>query len=157
MKQASIQTLQTRKSRAILVKGTPVCHWWEVISRSLYEHDCQRALESQNETDDVIWQLHSQSIWGINRSWKTHSQTLNSTTCTAAAFTMPKRWKERESLGANEKRKKWDTKTQQNMTQTWKCKKKLPFSGICRNLDWITVSKEGWINDISQHIPSRGD
>ena len=35
-------------------------------------------------------------------------------------------------------------------------KKKKPFSGICRNLERITVSKEGQIKDKSQHMPSRG-
>lgn len=69
------KSLQTRKSRAILLKGTFVCHWWEVSGWNLYEHNCQRALKSQNETDNVIWQFHSQSIWEINRSRKTHAHT----------------------------------------------------------------------------------
>lgn len=34
-------------------------------------------------------------------------------------------------------------------------KKKMPFSGICRNLERITVSKEGEIKDKSQHMPFR--
>ena len=27
-----------------------------------YKHNCQSVFESQNDTDDVIWQFHSQRI-----------------------------------------------------------------------------------------------
>ena len=72
------ETQQTRKSRAVLAKGTLIClicWWWEIRGWSLQEHDDQRVLESQNETDDVMWWFHSQFIWGTNISWKTHPHT----------------------------------------------------------------------------------
>ena len=56
------KSIQTRKSRAMFVKGT-LCQVWRVRCWSLYEHDCQRALETQCETDDVIRWFHFQRIW----------------------------------------------------------------------------------------------
>lgn len=49
---------------------------------------------------------------------------LPAQTYTAAAFTMPKRLKERELLSADKKRKKWDRDTQWNMTQPYENAKK---------------------------------
>ena len=97
------KSIQTRKSRAMFVKGT-LCQVWRVRCWSLYEHDCQRALETQYETDDVMWWFHSQRIWETNRSWKTHPHPPPPQIRTETAFTMTKTEKERESLVANEKR-----------------------------------------------------
>ena len=51
---------------------------------------------------------------------------------------------------------KYDSDTMK-MPKKEKEKKKKTFVGICRNLELITVSEEGQIKEILQHMPSRGD
>ena len=147
------KTIQTRRSRAVLVNGTLIFYWWEVSSQSLYEHDCQRAWESKMRQ----MMSYVNSIPRLFEKSTDHGKHRPPPqTCTAAAFTSPKRWKERELLSADKKRKKWDRDTQWNMTPTlWKGKK-LPFFPKW-NLEWSPVSKEVWIKEISHHVHSRGD
>lgn len=153
-KKATIQnyTDQVLRSRAVLVNGTLIFYLWEVSSQSLYEHDCQRAWESKMRQ----MMSYVNSIPRLFEKSTDHGKHRPPPqTCTAAAFTSPKRWKERELLSADKKRKKWDRDTQWNMTPTlWKCKK-LPFFPKW-NLERSPISKEVWIKEISHYVPSRG-
>ena len=124
--------LQTRKSRAILVKGKPVSLWWEVSGQRLYNHDCQSVLESQIATDHVIWQSHSQSIWAINQSWKTHN-TPTSTNIPWSNSHNVQEMKGKRITGCKRKEKHMGHRNTINMIRIlWKCKKKK--KGICGDM-----------------------
>ena len=152
------KTLQTRKSRTKLVKRTPVCHWWEVSGQRFisitvkvpWNHKMTQMMSYGSSTPRVFEQSTDR---GKHTTTPPPPQT-----CPAAAFSMPKRWKERIA-GCKRKEKHMGHRDTKTMTLTlWKCqkKKKKSFTGICRNQEWITVSKEGWIKEILQHRPSRG-
>ena len=83
--------IQARRSKAVLVNGTLIFYWWEVSSQSLYEHDCQRAWESKmrqmmSYVSSIPRLFEKSTDHGKHRPTRPPPQT-----CTAAAFTSPKR------------------------------------------------------------------
>ena len=113
------KTIQTRRSSAVLVNGTLIFYLWEVSSPSLYEHDCQRAWESKMRQ----MMSYVNSIPRLFEKSTDHGKHRPPPqTCTAAPFTVPKKWK--RIVGCKQKEKAIRHRDTWNMTLTlWKCKK----------------------------------